>query len=125
MNPALFRLIENSLFIATINTVLTVAMAFGFALNCSCMRFKGTMKLIATMPILVPSLLPGIGLIYLFGNQGLLKPLLMGQSMYGPLGIVIGSIFFTFPHALIIISTALAISDQRQYEAAESLRASA
>ncbi len=32
--------------------------------------------------------------------------------------------FFTFPHALIIISTALAIADQRHYEAAESLRAS-
>ena len=126
-NPALFQSIWNSLFIATVSTILTVAMAFGFAyaLNRSCMRFKGTMKLIAMMPILVPSLLPGIGLIYLFGNQGLLKGLLMGWSIYGPLGIVIGSVFFTFPHALIIISTALAISDQRQYEAAESLRSPA
>ncbi|AUH65582.1 putative 2-aminoethylphosphonate ABC transporter permease subunit [Paracoccus zhejiangensis] len=125
-NPALSRSIFNSLFIASVSTVLTVLLAFGFAyaLNRSCMRFKGAMKLIAMMPILVPSLLPGIGLIYLFGNQGLLKGLLMGQSIYGPLGIVIGSVFFTFPHALIIISTALAISDQRQYEAADSLRAS-
>ena len=125
-NPALFRSVQNSLFIAGVSTVLTVLLAFGFAfaLNRSCMRFKGAMKLIAMMPILVPSLLPGIGLIYLFGNQGLLKGLLMGQSIYGPLGIVIGSVFFTFPHALIIISTALAISDQRQYEAAEALRAS-
>ena len=101
-------------------------MAFGFAyaLTRSRMRFKGTMKMIAMMPILVPSLLPGIGLVYLFGNQGLLKGLLMGHSIYGPLGIIIGSVFFTFPHALIIISTALALSDQRQYEAAQSLRAS-
>jgi iron(III) transport system permease protein len=80
--------------------------------------------MIAMMPILVPSLLPGIALIYLFGNQGMLKSLLMGQSIYGPLGIVVGSVFFTFPHALIIISTALSIADQQQYEAAESLRAS-
>lgn len=124
-NPTLFRSIENSLFIACVSTVLTVAFAFGFAyaMTRSCMRLKGAMKLVAMMPILVPSLLPGIALIYLFGNQGLLKGLLFGHSIYGPLGIVIGSVFFTFPHALIILSTALAIADQRQYEAAEALRA--
>ncbi len=125
-NPTLFSSIQNSVFIAAISTVLTVLFAFGFAyaLNRSCMAFKGFFKMVAMMPILVPSLLPGIALIYLFGNQGMLKSLLMGQSIYGPLGIVIGSVFFTFPHALIIISTALSIADQRQYEAAESLRAS-
>jgi iron(III) transport system permease protein len=125
-NPTLFRSIENSLLIAGITTLLTVTFAFGFAyaLNRSLMRFKSAMKLIAMMPILVPSLLPGIALIYLFGNQGILKDLLMGQSIYGPLGIIIGSVFFTFPHALIIISTGLGIADQRHYEAAEALRAS-
>ncbi|MDF1749810.1 MAG: putative 2-aminoethylphosphonate ABC transporter permease subunit [Alphaproteobacteria bacterium] len=124
--PSLFQSIENSIFIAVVSTILTVSIAFGFAyaMNRSLMPFKGTFRLIATMPILVPSLLPGIALIYLFGNQGLLKDVLMGESIYGPIGIIIGSVFFTFPHALIIISTALAISDQRQYEAAESLRAS-
>ncbi|MBN8631391.1 MAG: putative 2-aminoethylphosphonate ABC transporter permease subunit [Rhodobacterales bacterium] len=125
-NPTLFRSIGNSLFIASITTVLTVALAFGFAyaLNRSCMRFKPAFKLVAMLPILLPSLLPGIALIYLFGNQGILKELLMGQSIYGPLGIVIGSVFFTFPHAMIIITTALAIADQRHYEAAEVLHAS-
>ncbi|MBB6470419.1 iron(III) transport system permease protein [Aminobacter lissarensis] len=124
--PTLFRSIENSVFIALVSTIITVGLAFGFAyaLNRSCMRFKDAFKLVAMVPILVPSLLPGIALIYLFGNQGLLKDLLMGTSIYGPLGIVVGSIFFAFPHAMIIISTALAISDQRHYEAAESLRAS-
>lgn len=124
--PSLFRSIENSLFIAAISTIITVSLAFGFAyaLNRSTMRFKGVFRLIAMIPILVPSLLPGIALIYLFGNQGIIKGLLMGESIYGPIGIVIGSVFFTFPHALIIIATALAISDARLYEAAISLRAS-
>jgi len=124
--PSLVRSVQNSLFIAIVSTVITVAAAFGFAyaLNRSRMRFKSVFRLVAMVPILVPSLLPGIALIYLFGNQGLLKEFLFGASIYGPLGIVIGSVFFTFPHALIIISTALAISDQRHYEAAESLRAS-
>jgi iron(III) transport system permease protein len=124
--PALFQSVQNSLVISAISTVITVILAFGFAyaLNRSCMRFKGLFRLIAMAPILVPSLLPGIALVYLFGNQGMLKELLLGESIYGPIGIVIGSVFFTFPHALIIITTALAISDARLYEAAECLKAS-
>ena len=124
--PSLFRSIENSLLIATISTIITVSLAFGFAyaLNRSTMRFKGVFKLIAMIPILVPSLLPGIALVYLFGNQGMIKGLLFGESIYGPIGIVLGSVFFTFPHALIILTTALGISDARLYEAATALRAS-
>lgn len=124
--PALFNSITNSLVIAFISTVITVVLAFWFAyaLNRSSMRLKGVFRLIAMAPILVPSLLPGIALVYLFGNQGMLKELLFGASIYGPIGIVIGSVFFTFPHAFLIISTALSISDARLYEAAVSLRAS-
>src|SRR3546814_4445297 len=55
---------------------------------------------IALIPILAPSLLPAISLVYLFGNQGVLKALLLGESIYGPIGIVIASVFFVFPHAL-------------------------
>ena len=125
--PALFYSIKNSLFISVVSTLLTVSLAFWFAyaLNRSTMRFKGLFRIIAMIPILVPSLLPGIALVYLFGNQGMIKGLLFGHEIYGPIGIVIGSVFFTFPHALIIITTALSISDARLYEAAISLRASA
>ena len=124
--PALVQSIKNSLLISFISTIITVSLAFAFAysLNRSCMRFKGVFRLIAMAPILVPSLLPGIALVYLFGNQGMLKSVMMGESIYGPYGIVVGSVFFTFPHAMLIISTALAISDARLYEAAVSLRAS-
>ncbi|WP_422031801.1 putative 2-aminoethylphosphonate ABC transporter permease subunit [Roseovarius sp.] len=125
-SPALSNSIKNSVMIATVSTIITVTLAFWFAyaLNRSCMRFKGVFRLIAMAPILVPSLLPGIALVYLFGNQGILKELMFGTSIYGPTGIVIGSVFFTFPHAFLIISTALAISDARLFEAAISLRAS-
>jgi iron(III) transport system permease protein len=72
----------------------------------------------------VPSLLPGIALVYMFGKQGFLTPLLMGHSIYGPIGIVIGSVFFSFPHAFIIIATALSLSDARLHEASIALKAS-
>ena len=124
--PALSVSIKNSLFVAALSTVITVTLAFALAygLHRSCVRFKGLFRMVAMAPILVPSLLPGIALIYLFGNQGVLKELLFGASIYGPIGIVIGSVFFTFPHAFVILSAALAISDSRLHEAAVSLRAS-
>ncbi len=111
--------------IAVITMVTTVSLAFGlaYALNRSRVRYKSFFHLVAMAPILVPSLLPGIALIYLFGNQGMLNDLMMGASIYGPIGIVIGSVFFTFPHAFVILSTTLAVSDARLYEAAESLKA--
>jgi iron(III) transport system permease protein len=125
-NPALRHSIWNSLFIATLTTAITVSLAFVFAygLTRSCMPAKGLFKTIAMVPILVPSLLPGIGLVYLFGKQGMIREVLMGHDIYGPIGIVIASVFFTFPHALVIILVAMAIADARLYEAALSLRAS-
>ena len=124
--PALTYSIQNSLFIACLTTLITVCIAFGFgyALTRSCMPCKSMFKALTMIPILVPSLLPGIALVYLFGNQGMLKGLLFGHSIYGPIGIVIAEVFFTLPHAVMILITALSIADGRLYEAALSMRAS-
>ena len=124
--PALAYSINNSLYIAVITTIITVTLAFTFAyaLTRSCIPFKGLFKSITMIPILVPSLLPGIALVYLFGNQGLINWALGDYSIYGPIGIVIAEVFFTLPHAIIIIITSLSIADSRLYEAAISLRAS-
>jgi iron(III) transport system permease protein len=124
--PALFSSIYNSLFVSLTTTVITIILAFiyAYALQRSCVPWQGFFKVIAMIPILVPSLLPGIALVYMFGRQGFLNPLLFGQSIYGPLGIVIAEVFFTFPHALLIMLTAFSIADARLYEAATVLRAS-
>ena len=45
----------------------------------------------------------------------------MGQSIYGPIGLVAGLVYYCFPHALMILVTALTLADQRLYEAAEAL----
>ena len=124
--PALFQSIGNSLWVSILSTVITVPLAFiyAYALTRSCMPLRGLFKTIALVPILVPSLLPGLALVYLFGNQGLIKGLLLGHSIYGPIGIVMAEVFTTFPHALLIILAALALADARLYEAAVALRAS-
>ncbi len=124
--PALFASVWNSLFVALLTTaiVLPLAFVYAFALQRSCMRWKGLFQALALIPILAPSLLPAISLIYLFGNQGILKEWLFGASIYGPIGIVISQVFYCFPHALMILIAALSMADSRLYEAADALGAS-
>src|SRR5437762_12808331 len=122
--PALRQSIANTLWVAFAVTTITVPLAFAYAyaLTRSCMPWRGFFRLIALTPILAPSLLSAISFIQWFGTQGLLKGLLGGASIYGPIGIILSSIYATFPHALMIVLTALLLSDGRLYEAAESLR---
>lgn len=125
-DPVLVESLFNTFTVSVIGTVITIFLAFlyAYALTRTCMAMRGVLRAIALVPLLAPSLLPGLALIYLFGNQGIFKGLLMGHEIYGPIGIVIGEVFFAFPHALIILVTALSVADQRLYEAADSLRAS-
>lgn len=124
-NPALSTALVHSIVIAVVTTVITVMLAFAYAYAVTRSRMPGRtlFRGIALAPLLAPSLLPALSLVYLFGNQGVLKGLLFGHTVYGPIGIVIGEVFFTFPQALMILLTALANTDQRLYDAATALRA--
>lgn len=108
----------------TLIIVLPTALLAAFALTRSAMPLRKLVRGILLLPMLCPSLMPAISLVYLFGNQGLLKSFLGSHSIYGPVGIVIGEVFYTLPHAILILSTALSIADARLYEAAQSLGAS-
>ena len=122
--PALFASITNSLSVAISATliVLGIAFVYAYALTRTRMPLRWFFRGVALIPILAPSLLAAISLIYWFGNQGVLKSWLGGSSIYGPVGIIIGSCFWVFPHALMILLTALSTADARLYEAAEALR---
>jgi iron(III) transport system permease protein len=122
-NPALRRSVFNSLFVSILTALITVPLAYvyAYALTRSCIRFKATFKGIALLPLLAPSLLPAIALTFMFGNQGFIKSWLAGHSIYGPIGIVIAQSFHVFPHAVLILTTALALADRRVYEVAETL----
>lgn len=121
--PSLGRTISNTLWLGLSITLLVVTVAFGYAyaLTRTCMPGKSLFRLIALIPLLMPSLLPAISLVYWFGNQGIAKGLLGDASIYGPIGIVMGLSFWCFPHALMILITALSHSDARLYEAAKVL----
>lgn len=123
--PALLSSVWNSVWTASVTAGIVVPAAFGYAygLTRSCMPARSLFRAIALLPVLAPSLLPALALIYLFGNQGLLTPL-FGTSIYGPVGIIVAQVFYTFPHAVLILTVALGTADARLYEAAEVLRAS-
>lgn len=115
----------NSIFVSTVSTVITIVLAFLFAymLTRTLVPLKSAFRAMAMVPLLAPSLLPAIALIYLFGQQGVARGLLFGHTIYGPIGIIIAEVMFAFPQAVLILVTALMTADQRLYEAALSLRA--
>ncbi len=121
--PSLFNSIFNSVWVALVTTVIVIPLAFGYAyaLTRSRMKFRGLFYAAAMLPLFAPSLLSAISLIYLFGNQGLLKGFLFGGTIYGANGIIVAQVFYCFPHAMIIAVTALALADARLYEVADAL----
>ncbi len=128
--PSLLASLWNSLWVSAVVTVVTVPLAFGssYALARSCMPLKPLFRGITLIPLLAPSLLSAISLIYWFGNQGVLKSWMNAvgvAEIYGAPGIVVAECFAVFPHALMILVTALTLSDARLYEAADAMGTSA
>ncbi|MEQ1515770.1 MAG: putative 2-aminoethylphosphonate ABC transporter permease subunit [Usitatibacteraceae bacterium] len=128
--PALKQSLWNSIWVSVLVTVITVpaAFLFAYALTRSCMPLKGMFRTITLTPLLAPSLLSAISLTYWFGNQGVLKETMKSvgiASIYGAPGIVLAEVFSVFPHALMILVTALSLADARLYEAANAMGTSA
>ena len=121
--PTLYASLWNSVWVAAVATAIVIPLAFiyAYALTRSRMPMRGLFTAIAQLPLFAPSLLPAIALIYVFGNQGFLKPLLAGASIYGPVGIILSQVLYCFPNALLILVTALSLADQRLYEVADAL----
>ena len=124
--PALASSLWNSTWVSAVVTLVVIPTAFvcAYALTRSCMPAKGLFRAITLIPLLAPSLLSAISFIYWFGNQGLLKswlPALGIDSIYGAPGIILSEVFSAFPHALMILVTALTLADARLYEAAAAM----
>lgn len=128
--PALLGSLWNSVWVSAVVTVITLPLAFifAYALTRSCMPFKAFFRGITLVPLLAPSLLSAISLIYWFGNQGVLKDWMHAvgiSEIYGAPGIILAECFAVLPHALMILVTALSLSDARLYEAADAMGTSA
>ncbi|MFJ9500825.1 putative 2-aminoethylphosphonate ABC transporter permease subunit [Brevibacillus centrosporus] len=130
--PALVQSFVNTMYVSGVTTILSVALAFlyAFALTRTDMKGKVFFRYVALLPLFAPTMMHGIALTYLFGNQGVLTTGFFGalpgfdMELYGPLGIILSEIIYTFPQAYLIMAVSLAFADYNLYEAAETMGAS-
>ena len=131
--PRLLESLRNTALVVSVSSTAAVALAFvyAFALTHSRMPLRRVFRVVALLPLYAPTMLFGIGLVYLFGNQGLLTHGFFGRlpfgfdiGLYGPVGIILALTVAIFPSALLVLIAALGGTDGRLYEAAETLGAS-
>ena len=114
----------HSLVSALLATVITVIIAFLLAMciERTAIRLKGFFAIIFVLPMLLPSISHGMGLVILLGNNGLLTRLLGLQgSIYGLQGVIVGSVLYAFPVAYLMLADVLHYEDGSAYEAARVL----
>ncbi len=116
--------VKNSLLTAFISTTLSVSLglALAFCLQRSRVRFKSIWAVLLIAPMLIPSISHGMGLIVLFGNNGIITNLFgLENTIYGFTGIVVGSVLYSYPVAFLMFNDVLKYQDSCPYEAAAVL----
>ena len=84
------------------------------------MPLKNVFGSVALLPLFAPSLVQALGIVFLFGRNGVINRTFdLRIDIYGFWGIVISDVFYSFPHAYLILSAALAVADARLYESAQ------
>ncbi len=121
--PTLFVSIGNTIDISLWTAIVSTALgfAFAYAIRRSNLRCKTFLKYMALLPIFMPTVVHGLALIYLFGNQGIVTGLGWDIGLYGRTGIIFSEIVYTFPQAFLMFDIALGYADGRLYEAADSM----
>lgn len=112
----------NSLFVTSIATIFSILLAYmlAYSLNRTNIKHKEILKILITIPMLIPSISHGLGLINLFGNNGIVTKY-FDFNIIGSLGIIIGSIIYTFPVAFLMISDGFNYIDNNMYVTARVL----
>lgn len=117
-------MLKNSIITTVIATMISVVLAFclAYVINRSGIRFKSVWMVMFTIPMLIPSISHGMGLVLLLGDNGLLTNLLgLRIDLYGYCGIVMGSVLYSFPVAFLMFFDSLQYEDYTTYEAADVL----
>lgn len=116
--------VGNSMLVSTAATVLSVGVAYllAFTVNRCNIPFKNLLSVLAVLPMLIPSVSHGLGLINLLGQNGILARVLsIDMEIYGFSGVLMGSVLYSFPVAFLMLSDAMSYADMSLYETAEVL----
>ena len=119
------KILADSVTASVLTTVISLTLAYPLAwcMVRSRIPCKRLLRLALVLPMLIPSVSIGMGVVLLGGNNGLLTNLLgiQGSSVYGLTGIVWGSVMYTLPVAFVMIENILKYEDSAPYEAARVL----
>jgi len=117
----------HSLYVSAVTTVIVtiIIFFFAYAMTRTTIAGKTFFRNIIMMPLIAPSIMQALALIYLFGRNGLITAHLLQTdwNIYGATGIIISEVLYCLPHAFVILYTTLSAVDIRLDEAAESLGA--
>ena len=116
------RALRQSLTVSSVATLISVVLAgiLAWAVARTNVRHKALMTSLVTVPMLIPSISHGMGLVLILGANGWLSRLLgISGGIYGFTGIVIGSVMYSFPVAYLMIYDILRYEDGAPYEAAQ------
>ena len=122
--PTLSASVVNTIDISLWSTAFSVTFGFLYAFAITRTRIPGKtfFKYTALIPIFIPTVVHALGLIYMFGRQGMItRAGLFPLELYGRLGIILSEIIYTFPPAFLMFLVALEFADGRLYEAADSM----
>jgi len=120
-NPSLSVSVWNTIHISLVTTIFSTAFGFlyAYAITRTNILGKSFFKYIALVPIFIPTVVHALGLVYIFGRQGIITRLGFDIELYGRNGIIISEIIYTFPQAFLLFLVALEYVDGRLYEACE------
>ncbi|PWC10571.1 ABC transporter permease [Brenneria roseae subsp. americana] len=125
-SPGIWRATLNSLLLGVVTTLVTLVLGFivAYGLECTAMPAKRFIAFATSLPVLAPSLVLGLGLIFLLGRNGIVGNMLgVRLDIYGFWGLLIANVLYALPQAILIVRATLRHSDARQYEAANVLGA--
>ena len=125
--PRFWIAVRNSLAVSVTVTALSVVAGYLFAFTLARFQvpFKGLLRTIIAMPIVAPSLVLGLGIIFLLGRNGVVNRVFgLDLSIYGFWGIVVADALYCLPQVVLVLTATLAQMDARPYEAATVLGAS-
>jgi iron(III) transport system permease protein len=122
------RALWHSLYVSVVTTIIVTIVIFfyAYAMTRTTIRGKTFFRNVIMLPLVAPSIVQALALIYLFGRNGLITAHLLktNWSIYGATGIIVSEVLYCLPHAFVILYTTLSAVDIRLDEAAESLGAS-
>lgn len=112
---ALANSVTVSLASALIATVLAFILAYSIQYTNLNRKYKGVIRTLAVLPMLLPTITYGFAIIYSFGKQGLLTRLFGVQlfDIYGFNGLLFGYVIYTLPISFMLIHNTMGFIDKK------------